>query len=765
MKFRRNDLARGLRTTWFVCALVVSLTALGQDDPFGDSAPKPSTDHEAPPKKAPQESEPKADHPVVQALRQVSPKTPLQQMRAARAVAQVEAYVEARKYLRQILQAGLDDAAYVELVDRFGSAFFLELRTNEKLQPEGGQLAEAALAAVRKRWTDPAQVGQLLEQAARARGNRRLARVAELRAGGDLPAVVLTQWLADDARRADAVALIRTWNPTAEEPLGRALQAFWALRLDGVEVLPETRIGQVTPLLLSTAAVSSDSAQGILARQVLERLLGRTPPADEVRRHLWATIRSHLREARKVRREEPMARVTVWAWKTDLSQVEPRKVWKDEWETLQAGRAAVALAKVDPDNVLARQLLHLMEFQLHYGGEDPEHGIAISSIEIPEGDAALQKAEDLHTMLELALGEELSGAAVHICDKIVLVQRDELLRSVHGGPSLLVRTMLHPDRNIRFAATRAVASLAQGNGPFAGAGTLIDSLQFFMTSHGESRLLIGATRSDVAAEYAATARILGFTAQFAGSGRELVQKLYHDADFSAVMIDASISDPPLRETVQQIRKSPRGADAVILVMARGENFAQLQEAFRLEPRTVVRIAVPEPESLAEDMRHLLAQAGRWRTLPAERLQQAKEAMTLSLALLEDPVSSKYIDGSRFEAAAAGSLYSEELGVAAAQLLTRIGTDTAQRALIEFSLRRGELERTRKAALIAASEHLKRYGLLLTRKQLDTIFEATREHRDDKIAAVMIELLRATLTGQSRASRAGTATEEPQPEAG
>ncbi|HHM12692.1 MAG TPA: hypothetical protein ENJ16_04000, partial [Planctomycetaceae bacterium] len=181
MKFTRNNLASGLRTTWFVCVVLASLTASAQEDPFGDAAPKQPAARKARPKKTAEEAEPKAEHPVVQALRQVTPKTPLQQMRAARAVAQVEAYVEARKYLRQVLQAGLNDASYVELVGHFGSAFFLDLRTNEKLQPEGSQLADAALAAVRKRWTDPIQVAQLLEQAAQARGNRRLARVAELR--------------------------------------------------------------------------------------------------------------------------------------------------------------------------------------------------------------------------------------------------------------------------------------------------------------------------------------------------------------------------------------------------------------------------------------------------------------------------------------------------------------------------------------------------------------------------------------------------------
>ncbi len=744
----------------FALLALGALSAVAQDDPFGNEREQPAPAKKQP---APVELEKKADHPVVQAIRQVGPKTPLEWMMAARAVAQIEAYTEARKYLKQVLAAGLDDDAYTELVDRFGSAHFLELQLKEELQPEGAQLAEAVLRAVQKRWSDPDSVTTLLEEAAGARGTARLNKVAELRAGGDLPAIILTQWLADDNKRAAAQTLIRVWNPTAEEPLGKALLAFWALRLDGIETLPETRIRQVTPLLLSSAARETDSPQRRRARTVLKSLLGRIPTTKEVREHLWATVREHLREARTVRRESPMARTIVWAWKTDLSQVEPRDVWRDEWETLQAGRAAVALANVDPDNILTRQLLHLMEFQLHYSGSDPEHGIAISSIEIPEEDAALQQADDLATLLDLALQGELSGAAVHVCNKIAQVGHKEMLKSEGGGPSLLVRTMLHPDRNIRFAATRTVAQLARGSGPFAGSGTLVDSLQFFMTSHGEARLLIGANRSDLAAEYAATARILGFTAEFAGSGRELVKKLYRDADFSAVMIDESISDPPLRETVQQIRKSPRGADAVILVMARGENFAALEETFRLEPRTVVRISIAEPEALAADMRQLLAQAGRWRTLPSERLLQAKEAMALSLELLEDPVSSAYIDGSRFEKAAAESLFSDELGVTAAKLLTLIGTDSAQRALVEFTLRLGELERTRKATLIAASEHIKKYGLLLTQAELDTILQATSSHEENHICVVMRSLLRSVLTGKSR--RSSPAAEEPKADAG
>ncbi len=731
---------------WLVAGLF-ACPLWAQDDPFGDSpaeAPKPAA---AGRPATPAIDAAESDHAVVKAIREVGPKTPLEWMMAARAVAQVEAYAEARRYLKMVLSAGLDNDAYAELVDRFGTAHFLEMRLDEKLQPEGAQLAEAVHAAVKQHWSDPERVRGLLEAALTASPRARLNKISQLRGGGDLPAIVLVQWLADDARRSDAQKLIRVWNPTAEEPLGQALVAFWALRLDAIETLPETRIRQVTPLLLSAAATDADTPARQTARGVLQKVLGRIPTHKEVREHLWAEIRSHLREARKIRRETPMARTTVWAWKTDLSQIEPRDVWRDEWETLQAGRAAVALSNIDPNDILAKQLLHLMEFQLHYGGTDPEHGIAISSIEIQEEDAALQEVEDLETLLDLALRGELSGASVHVCQKMALVGHQDLLDGHGGVASRLVGTILHPDRNIRFAATQTVAKLALGRGPFPGAGTLTDSLQFFMTSHGEARLLIGAARSDVAAEYAATARILGFTAEFARSGRELVKQLYQDADFSAVLIDESITDPSLKETVQQIRKSPRGRGAVILVMARGDHFAELEEFFRLEPRTVVRISVPEPEALAEDMRQLLAQAGRWRTLPAERLAQARETMMLTLDLLQDPVTSKYIDATRFEAAATRALFSEELNLAAAKLLTYIGTDSAQRALVEFALRRGEVEKDRKATLVAAADHLKQFGLLLTTRQLDTIFQATRGHERDELASVMLSLLRSASSGK------------------
>ena len=728
---------RILRTSLLVGALagLVCSSAMAQVDPFGDGAPAPEKKRSA----TKQRSAVPSSHPVAVSIREAGPKTPAHWLLAAQALGQVGAYDEARAYLKLILDSGADTKQLVGFNRRFGTAFFHELRTSESLQPEGAQLAKSVMDAVKNQWHDAGQVSAMLQQAAAEPKSTQLARVAELRAGGDLPVSLLVQWLRDPQRRADAQKLIPIWNPTANEPLGVALLAFWAMRLDSIELLPQTRIAETTPLLLAIAASDEESAERLIARGVVAKIIGRVPDRSEVEDHLATIFQQQLDEAQKIRRIEPMAEHTTWAWKSDLSQVATRTIWRDEWAILQAGRAAIALMRINPKDQERRRWLYLIDYQLRSGGNDPEYGIAIASAQTIRANLEAQPADELERLLEMSLKAELFGAAIHICGEMGKTGDRHLIQNT-STPTVLAATLQHPNRNVRFAGTMAVAQL-HPNRAFPGATAFIESLRYFLTSRGDNRLLIAAGHLAEASEFAATAQVLGYSTTIVGSGNSMLKAIHDSSDISAILIRDSITQPPLREAVQQVRKSPLGKQAVILVMTRAERVAELKEHFRLDPRTVIQISIPEEASMAADMKRLLDQAGRFHTKPSDRLLQAKKALEISVDLLSSKKSASFIDAARFQGSVMEAIRVRELSALAAKVLSQLGTDTAQRTLMEVSLDTAVADGARKAAVVGLSDHLDEYGRLLSSADMAQMKRILRlRGDDDQIAALVSTLL-------------------------
>jgi uncharacterized protein YjeT (DUF2065 family) len=98
----------------------------------------------------------------VKAIQDANPNTPTEWIEAARSLAELDRPDLARRYLRQVLQAKLDERALAGLADRFGIIVFKRMATRKDLAPEAQRLVDAIVVATKVK-VDTPEVQAILE--------------------------------------------------------------------------------------------------------------------------------------------------------------------------------------------------------------------------------------------------------------------------------------------------------------------------------------------------------------------------------------------------------------------------------------------------------------------------------------------------------------------------------------------------------------------------------------------------------------------------
>ena len=761
------------------CALVLTAASFAQDgNPFqAQPAAKPTAQDAAQPAgsgkkgaardtngKAATASEPVPvekpqrdvkEHVILDNLDQMTLDTPRAWLMAARMCLAIEAYSRGRQYVGRVLDTELDEAALLELHRRFGAAFFLQLKTDPGMQPEGAKLADRVLGAVRKSVADPTNAARQIEASLQAKGVVRESRVADLRRRGLVPVETIMQWLVDPVRHAQAAEVIRTWHPRGSEPLGEALSALWSLRLDHLELLPHVQSPRIPLLVFARAVSPSAPAEERRRVQAWIRAAGGTPLSPErLTMELRRTIEQDLREARRVRRQEPMRRESVWAWAPDKQAIARRDVWYDEWLLVRAGRAAWALRALQPEeDQRLRRLLWLIDAQLREGESDAG-GAARVALFPDDADAGRLRLEpdDWEDALRLALDEDLLLAAVRLVRAMNAQEGARFVTRPDGQASLVVQCLLHTDRRLRFAALEAVARHLPPR-PFAGSSRVIETLDYFLRDHGRPVLVIAHPRTRRATDLGAVAGQLGLAARRVRRGRDAMAAVARDAGIAAVLASDMIDDPPLLETVQAIRKTIPGRSVPILIATTGERVQSLRRIFAGDPAILVDVVVPKPEDLTVQLVQLLERAGRGRIESSERVAQTVAALRHARRIAETPALRAYLDIHRLEPAVVPLLASNRTAVDAAAFLAQLGTASAQSALLSVVQRSALPDRCRKAALVALAESLDRHGLRLDSAQVARIRHLPASTDEDRqVQRVLVRLIERSHAGGRRARR-------------
>ena len=226
--------------SWIFILALLLVTARGaaQDGAAGPAPPaapaaaeqaasEPAAGDEGTAAEQPQEEAlPPETDPFVLSVLEVKPTTPVHWLQDIRTLIQLNRPALAKQYLEQFAASLPAASELVELHTRFGSAFFLELSTQEALQPAGKEVADAVLQATDARRRDVERLAGLVDRLAGADAAARRLAMSDLVQAGPVAIPVLVEALADPTRAATHAAVQRTLaaiGPSAVPPLTAAL--------------------------------------------------------------------------------------------------------------------------------------------------------------------------------------------------------------------------------------------------------------------------------------------------------------------------------------------------------------------------------------------------------------------------------------------------------------------------------------------------------------------------------------------------------------
>ena len=707
-----------------------------------------------------------ADDPVVTALLASNPTTPAEIFHTAQLLLEAGRPELAKRYLKKILDAKLDDGQWTALVDEFHTPAFIDLAGRTELRPESEALIHAALSAVNRRLHDPArlaaQIKQLQDPAAEVRGRA----LASLQGAHGAGVNALIGVLADPQRAAEYAAVraaLVAMRGDAIEPLADILErAEPELMVQAIEALAQMRATQATAYLFVPAlSAESDLRVRAPARAAIVRLIGRMPSPAQAARLLYDLARSYFAGQQKMRIDVD-GRVTLWSWDPANKQCTPRNCAPDDAARAVALRLARAARSLAPDN---RQL------QVLAAAAALEQGVYDRGLDKRldfDKDPALREiaALDWRTIegvLAFGLAEHHPAAARAAAEILGASRKPQDVLQGGSEPAPLARAARSPDRRLRMAALEAIVNL-QPQTPFAGSSYVLESLAYLAASSGARRALVVSPGTTTLEEWVGVLKFRNMVSDTAVTGREAVRLALRCPDYEVVVIDMATLGPPAEEIVQQLHQDYRTASLRIGLVARA---GFLKRAERIAENDPLTMAFSQP---------LDAAAARWQfgqltALTPREFVGFSERQDLAVRALDclaklGSTSGKLYDLRRVEDTVLACVLVPRLSGHAVGVLANLGTQAGQRALVDVASRFVNPLAIRRAAGIAFGFNVQRFGLLLDREAVQLQYSRYNKSVSQDMATQQV-LASVLSTIESRATRSvleaakrGAAPEKP-----
>ena len=728
-----------LATSPLWLAAVAAQPPMGAD-PFGAGAVQPA----APAKKgaaAAPDDLPRNEPLVIIQLRESNPTTADQIISAAAAVLRFGRPDECKRYLVKFLAVKFPDDELAALPAKHGTAFFLELATQEKLQPEGAQVSTLVLTAARKASENPARLQTLVK--ALSDPNYEAAATALTRleqAGPNLVAPVL-QALSDPNRSAEHPRLYSALvdlSDTTTAPLIAVLAAApEPQQVIAANVLGDIGARDAVRHLLGPAwaAGTSPALQGA-ARRALTKIMGGVPKEHESELYLLRQF-AQLRDGQHPFIADADGNTVVFQW--DIASNGPKGgllPLQDAIRQLSA-RLATDLHKLDSKNREYQKLhlLHYLEFAKAIGGV---------SRPLPPNSPAFVLAKEAGAeltaeVLAMAMTERLHAAAIAATEILGAIGTADLVTSHGPVPGVLTTALTHSDRRIRQAAAFTIVRL-QPETSFPGASHVVEVLSDAVRTAGVDRVLIIDSRADIAQTIAGLLGDQGYFGDIAIGSREAFRKATSGADYELILV-SDVLDLPVTEMVQLLRRDRRTALLPIGVMVGTDAVDDLPKILhdssyrdplgKIRSRSVDDVAVlladdkrtyvaPRPHSsetvnfMAQEVRRL---GGRELTSREERLASGRSAIAALKSLIGNKDLLNRYGAMRAEPSLIEALNNPTLLGPAAEVLGMLATPKSQTALVDVASQVSRPLGDRQAALLAFQLAIKQRGIQLTQQQI------------------------------------------------
>jgi hypothetical protein len=699
---------------------------------------------------------------VLQQLRDSNPQTPKAILQAAIAVLQYGRPDETKRYLAQFLAAKFPEDQLAPVPHQVGSDLLLHIARNEKVQPEGKEVARIVQEAAYKRATDPAEIEKTIALLSNPSLSIRQTALEKLAESGTHVVTPMLRVLADSSRESEhryvRVALAHLSVATEAPLIGALAIPDEHTRAQVVAVLGRIRS---KPAVMHFVRPAVDPAATSELREVaaasLTKIVGSAPDRYAAEKYLQEQIQSLL-AGNLPYAADPDGLVEMWFWDDAQRAVASRKLSKGDAALLLATRLSDDLAALNPQSESARRMKVLTSLEL---------AKVLAGLDQPlptgAGTAADEAAKAGPEFLSSVLAEALKlGRIPAVLATVELLGQSgnpEVLTSAGPQESPLAKALAHTDRRVRLMAALAVARL-KPQVAFPGASRVYDPLAAAIRTTGASRVLIGHPRGEEAQTLVGFMNDLGYEGEAAYTGRRLAEAATSGVDYEFILVSDAIDSPPVKELVQWLRKDYRTAGIPIGVMARTEDLYPLRYAFENDPLTSVFPRLYTSEAAGGEVAKVIASAGRNHIGREERVAQAQAAIVAIADLAASREAFTNWNIVRYESALVEALNNPAFSAQAAAVLGKLGTPTSQKALVDLASQYTRPLSDRQAAAAAFAAAVKARGLNLTQQQIMTQFDRynASERQDAQTQAVLGSVLDAIEAPTANTNQAVTTNE-------
>ena len=712
----------------------------GATKPAAQSAEKPDTKSA---EKTPrlQEALATADDSGVAAILATNPKTPVECVRAAIILADLNRADLGKPLLRQVLEAKLPPEQLADLGESLGSALFIAIGGSDALQPDGKFLADAVLAAMAARREDGKRIEASIQQLQDASPDQRFLAMVALQETPLASISPLIGVLADPARSKEH-ANVRT-TLAGMGRLGRdavmsaLVQSDPKLKVQAIQILAEMP-GRTTELALLASAFSDKSDLDVrnAASAALKRLCGKLASRQEATEQV-------IRAARECfDRQQPLegtveGKVAMWRWDEGKRCCTVQNCDADDARRELAARWARDAYLLAPDdrNVQRLYLAARLDASQYTQGLDQP---------LKDDDPALVEAKQMGVKaveevlaLSLTNGSTSIGhvgagvAAARLLGQIG--NADELL---HQGvePAPLARAVRSPDRRVRMAALKSIVQLHPTK-PYPGSSAVPQALAFFAAGSGTRQALAAGPILQQSRDVAGMLASQGLQSEIAATGHELLQLAASSPDYELAMIDVTIVQPQIGILLQQLRHDERTASLRIGLIARAGFEVEAEHAAHSDSLSMA-FAKPADEQILQRQLEQLATLAPREFVPAEtRLQQAVDALDLLGELSRSEV--KLYDLCRAQDAVLKALYTPKLSAKAVEVLVNLNSAASQQSLVNVASQLTLSVELRLAAAKAFRQHTQKHGILLTTDEIRRQYERYNESEKSDVGTQQI----------------------------
>lgn len=611
--------------------------------------------------------------PVVRAIEQSEPATPIELLQAAETLLNLNRPELAHNHLKKLWESKPDAGQLVGLYQRFGSALFIRLSQEEQLAPEGIQLAQAVLEAAGTWARSRRRIDELVERViADPSPLVRAEALDELRAAPDHAVAPLVGALRSDSPVDRALrarrALLALGDGVVEPMVGFLHSPDQHQQAAVIELLGELSAERAVPHLLRPyLSPGADPELRHAAARALDQILGARPSLEEGRELLAHTIRGLLDADEAPSPPDPPGMVTLWRWDPTGQTVTARRLTAHQRAVLEAAHLAAELNHLCPERSDCQRLFLLARLEsakrmLQRDGPLPQ------GADTPYADAVAAGTKVVEQVLRDAMESSYLGASLAAAEVLADIGNAELLAERHGDKSPLIGALRHPNRQLRMAAARAIMKLDPRR-PYAGASHLTQLLGYVISTQAAPRVLVASPNTDEIQTLSGLIRQLGMEVDAAPTGRQFSIMAVASPDYEFLLISDAI--PRSSELVQSLRQHPNTATLPIALLARSPTFVRSQRLARRDRRTLVYPRIRDRDSLQELVERLIPLAEPDRAGVDDRLGQASEALGWLARLADSPAAYGFYDIGELKPQLQLALGTPELSAQAAKVLAKL----------------------------------------------------------------------------------------------